>query len=131
MNAETSRTRVGSCSRDDRVGDGDPVELGQLVVEERDLGLVLLDRGERLPAVAGLRQDLDLAARQEGADDALPVERMVVGDDDGDAPSALLRHARSIHRTPPLYAGALPSVTSTVRRAPARTTSSFSVSPGL
>ena len=62
--------------------DGDAVELGQLVVEQRDVGPVLLDLGERRAAVLGLGDDLDLAARRERAHDALAVERVVVGDDD-------------------------------------------------
>ena len=82
MNAETSRTRVGSCVADDRVRDRDAVELGELVVEERDVGPVLLDLRQRRAAVVGLGDDLDLAAREQRPHDAFAVQRMVVGDDD-------------------------------------------------
>ena len=92
MKAETSSTRVGQLVADDGVRDRDAVELRELVVEQRDVRLVLLDLGERRAAVVGLGDDLDLAARGERPHDALAVERMVVGDHDPDPLPALLGH---------------------------------------
>ena len=65
--------------------DRDAVEIGQLVVEQRDVRPVLLDLGERRTAVLGFGDDLDLTAGEERPHDTLAVERMVVGDHHSDA----------------------------------------------
>ena len=60
----------------------DPAELRHAHVDERDAGLAALDLLERLFTVAGARDDLDPALREElghGLEDG----RMVVGDDAG------------------------------------------------
>ena len=74
-----------------RVGDLDAVELRQAVVEQRDVGQVLLDRLERRPPVLRLGNDLHLAARDERTHDAVAVERVVVRNDDAH-PLGVLRH---------------------------------------
>src|SRR4029079_1769291 len=115
---------------DDRVRHGDAVELRQLVVEQRNVGVVLLDLGERGASVLGFRDDPDAAAREERPHHSFAVEGMVVGDDHGDPLLALLVHRDVGHGTPRGYLGTLPSVTSTVRVAEPRTTSSWRRSPG-
>src|SRR5262245_16822820 len=92
----------GELLADDGVRDRDAVELRQLVVEERHVGPTLLDLRERRPAVAGLGDDLDLPAREQPPDDALAIERVVVGAGHG-APLPLLGHGGSGHRTPPIF----------------------------
>ncbi len=109
---------------DDGVRHRDTVELRQLVVQQRNVGLVLLDLGERGASVLGLRHDLDAAACEQRPHHSLAVEGMVVGDDDGDPLLALLVHRDITHGTPRGYPGTLPSVTSTVRVVEPRTTSS-------
>ena len=107
VNAETRRTRVGELLADDRMRDRNAVELGQLVVEQRDVGTMLLDRGERRTSVLGFGHDLDLPAREQRPNHSLAVEGVVVGDDDGDPLLLWCRHARFAHRTPPLLDGSV------------------------
>src|SRR6188508_1944853 len=82
---------------DDHVGHRDAVELRQLVVQQRNVGLVLLDLGERGASVLGFRHDLDVAARKERPHHSFAVEGVVVGDDDGDPLLALLVHRDVTH----------------------------------
>jgi hypothetical protein len=69
---------------DDCVRNRNPVQPGELVVEERDVGLMPFDRRERSAAVIRLGYHLDLTTARERADDSLAGERVVVGDDDAD-----------------------------------------------
>ena len=62
--------------------DRNAVELGELVVEQCDVGEMLGDRGERRAPVVRLGHDLDVAAREQGPNNAVAVQRVVVGDDD-------------------------------------------------
>src|SRR5262249_51267908 len=66
----------------DRVCDGDAVQAGQLVVDERDVGVMRPNLGQGGTPVLGLRDDLDLTAGDKGADDTLAVQRVVLGDQD-------------------------------------------------
>ncbi len=66
----------------DRVDDRHPVELGELVVEQGDVGQVLPNLGQRRPPVLGLGDDLDLPARHERSHDAFAIQRVVVRDED-------------------------------------------------
>ena len=49
----------------DGVDDGDTVEAGQLVVEDRHVGRVILDLRQRRAPLVCLRHDLDLSALEE------------------------------------------------------------------
>ena len=65
----------------DGVRDSDAVDLGQAEIDAGDVGQELADLLERLAAVADLRHELELRPGSNGAHDALPEERVVVGDD--------------------------------------------------
>src|SRR6185436_4194789 len=64
---------------------GDAVELGELVVEHGDVGDVAQNLGQRRAAVLRLGDDVDLSACREGPNNPLPVERVVVRDDNTNA----------------------------------------------
>ena len=72
------------------VDTAEPVEAGESQVEHRDRGHQLADPLERGPAVLRLCNELEIGARADGARDAVPEERVVVSDQDGDA---IGRHA--------------------------------------
>jgi len=61
--------------------DLETVQVGQLVVEDGDLRLVLFDLLQCLSPVLRLGEDFDLTGRQECAYDPFAIERVVVGDD--------------------------------------------------
>ena len=84
---------------DYRIRDRDAVELGKLVVEQRDVGLVLVDLGKRRAPVLRFGDDVDLAAGRQCTDDPFAVERVVVGDDDANALRCVLRHRWDRNRT--------------------------------
>ena len=63
------------------VGDADAVDLGQAQIDAGDVGRELADLLERLAPVADLGDQLELGPGAHGAHDALPEERVVVGDD--------------------------------------------------
>ena len=60
------------------------VELGHADVHEHDVGLVLADARERLSAVGGLGDDLDVLLGVEDHAEAAAHECLVVGDEDPD-----------------------------------------------
>ena len=85
MNAERKRTSVSSPSRRIAAQHLGAVEPRHADVEHRDLGArarwILL---ERLAPVGGLADQLEVGALVDRAHDPLPVDRVVVGDQDGD-----------------------------------------------
>ena len=62
----------------------DAVHVGELDVEEDDVGPELLDQPERLAAVGGLGDDLDVLLVLEKVFDPFAEQRLVVRDDDRD-----------------------------------------------
>ena len=60
----------------------DPVALGQLDVDDEDIGLELLDDVDHVAAVAGLADDLDHAGVRHPRLDRLADDLMVVAEDD-------------------------------------------------
>jgi hypothetical protein len=63
----------------------DPVHLGHAHVHQDHIGHELFDELDRLGAVRGLARDLDVVASVEDHAEAAADERLVVGEDDGDA----------------------------------------------
>ena len=77
----------------------DPVALGQLDVDDQDVGLELLDHVDHIAAVPGLADDLDDARVGHPGLDRLADDLMVVAEDDAlGVPNA------SAHE-PPILAG--------------------------
>jgi len=66
------------------VHDLQTVEIGHLIVDQRDIGLLASDHLDRLAARRSLGQHPDLAALREAAGDTIAKERMVVDNDHGD-----------------------------------------------
>ena len=58
-----------------------PVTRGHLDIEHRDVGMVLADEPERLPAVSGLSHDGDLGVFFQELTDAFADDGVVVGKD--------------------------------------------------
>jgi hypothetical protein len=65
-----------------RFDDLEPVHLRHLDVQEDEIGGQIVDGGERLLAVAGLRDDLHVRLRRQQAGDPLSGQRLVVRDYD-------------------------------------------------
>ena len=65
----------------DRVCDCEAAELGQLVVEQHDIGSVFFDLGKGIASIAGLGDDLHPARRGQRPHDALTEHRVIVHDD--------------------------------------------------
>ena len=72
------------------------VEPGHADVEHGDLGAERLDLLQRLAPVGGLADQLEVGALVDRAHDPLPVDRVVVGDEDRDA---LLLRAHPTHES--------------------------------
>ena len=73
----------------------EPVDVGHLVVHERDVRVLAVDGLEGLPPVARLGHDLDPSAVDEAAGDPVAEERVVVGHHDAHAGGGGF-HCRSI-----------------------------------
>ncbi len=70
--------------------DGKAVEAGHLDVEEDEVGLVGLDRADRLAAVGGGGDDLDIVMRLQPQLQALGRQRLVVDEDGADGHDVLV-----------------------------------------
>ena len=64
----------------DRLDDLKPIQAGHLHVEKHEVGRMLLDRANRLFAVAALRDDLNILFCRKQARQTFPRERLVVHD---------------------------------------------------
>jgi hypothetical protein len=86
---------------DDLAGSAQPVQDGHPDVEQRDHGGVLADERDRLRAITGLRQHVEVRLGFEDQPQPLPDQPLVVGDHDGDwqrhraAPSSAGREVAS------------------------------------
>ena len=69
----------------------EPGQPRHLDVEEHEVGLVALDGGQRLDAVAGLRDDLDIAELLELVAQLLARQLLVVDDHDSQLRSSRIR----------------------------------------
>ena len=72
-------------AHDDFVEDVQPVALGHVDVEHRHIRLQRHDPVQRRAAVIRFADDLEAVAPADRPDQAAPVHRMVVGDEDADA----------------------------------------------
>ncbi len=68
----------------DLLGDVEPGDAGGAQVQERDVRLMELDRGESRLPVHGDRDDLDRGLSDERPEQACPIGRVVIGVDDAD-----------------------------------------------
>ena len=62
--------------------DGQAVEVGHLVVDQRDVGSLTTDRLEGVPPVPGFGDDHDTAVLRQPPADAVTEEGVVIGDHD-------------------------------------------------
>ena len=77
-------TRVSAPLADDPAGRFEAVHLGHADVHEDDVGLLARDELDRLDAVGGLADDLDVVGRAQQHREAAAHERLIVGDRDPD-----------------------------------------------
>ena len=67
---------------DDRLHDREPVEVGHLVVQHGDVGLLLADHLQALATALGLSDHVEVPALSQTAGQAVAEERMIVDDHD-------------------------------------------------
>ena len=87
--------RAAAAGGDDPPSRLDPVDDRHADVHQHDVGPSALDQRDRLGAVGGLADDLDVVAGVEDHAEAAAHERLVVGDQDADAHGAASSGSRA------------------------------------